>query len=208
MGWWLLLTIPPILAVLVYFLPICIYVDYDSEGLRAKARLGLLVFHLYPGSGEGKIEFSWSDKSDSMKKSANGKRPTGGLYQEILQYARFARDFFGDLRRKLVIRKLCVNITQADEDPFTLAMKYGGTCIAASTLLALVNETFTVKKKSVVVDCDFLADQTLVAANLVISISVGRFLRLYAKFSKRYHKEFSRKLIIKKAVQTNESESS
>lgn len=208
MAWLFLLAIPPVLLILAYFLPVGVIINYNADGANIKAYIGPVKLQLYPGSGESKVAVESVEKTDSKRRKENGVQTAGGAIKTFLAYVRFAVKILDELRTKIVIKHLHLKIIQGGSDPFELAMRHGGSCIAAANLLALIDESFVVKKKTVFMDCDFLETQTRVLAKVNLSISLGKLLRLYAMFTKMYNNEFNRILIIKKAVQTNESESS
>ena len=200
MWWLLLLAVPPAIVAILYYFPIRIYGAYDELGLLVQVFLGPLKFHIYPDDDQDKLEFETVDTGylKDGKKSQPTKKKKGGLYKELLAYLKFAVDILDDLRQKIRIKDLSVKIIQAGEDPYDLAMKYGKAWTMIGNLTALIDEIFTVKKRDLAVDSDFLATETCVRAHANITITLGRFIRLYIKFAKRYYSQFNKILIIKK----------
>ncbi len=136
-----------------------------------------------------------SNKSGATKQA---KPSAGGLYKEFVAYVRFFLDLLNDLRRKIIVKDIQLKMIMAGDDPYDLAMEYGRAWTAVGNLVALLEPAFTIKKRQLSVESDFLGEQTLVVAKLNISITLGRFVRLYAKYAKRYYAEFDKILIIRK----------
>lgn len=203
MEWLLLLAIPLILVVALCFLPIRIRVVYDDGGLLADIYVGPLKFRLFPGKdtqgSESKLEFKFADKDHRRSnKTSPAKKSAGGVYKDFIAYAKFFLNILDDLRKKIVIKNLQLKMLLAGGDPYDLALNYGRGWTAAGNLLALLERAFTIKKHDISVDCDFLGEQTCVVAELIISITLGRFVGLCAKYAKRYYAEFDKILIIRK----------
>ena len=101
-----------------------------------------------------------------------------------------ALDLLGDFRRKLRVNVLYLRLILAASDPCDLAVNYGSAWAAVGNLLPQLERFLVIKKRDVAVECDFTASQTLVTAQLKITITLGRLVTLAAVYGFRGLKEF------------------
>jgi hypothetical protein len=99
-------------------------------------------------------------------------------------------DFLGQLRRKIRIRRLELNLVLGGGDPANLGIQYGRACAALGNLWPRLEQLLVIKKRDVQIQCDFEASQTLVTACVQITITIGRLLALVLVYGFRAIKEF------------------
>ncbi len=104
-------------------------------------------------------------------------------------------DFLNQFRRKLRVNNLQLKLILAGDDPCDLAVNYGRAWAALGNLLPLLEKAFVIKKRDCEVECDFTADETLVTAQMDVTIRLGQMLSMAAIYGIRMIKDL---LVLKK----------
>ena len=196
MGWLVALGLLLLLAVI----PVGISLIYDEDGLFLSLLVGAVQIKLFPKSTMKKHE---KQKKKRIPKSnaAGTKQPAakkkGGKLSDFLPLIEVIVQLLGSFCRKIRVKQLDVNLVLAADDPCDLAVHYGKAWAAAGNLLPLLEQVFVIKKRNVQVQCDFVADTTLLTARLDLTITVGRAIGLIAKYGVLALREY---LKLKKAV--------
>ena len=177
MGWLIAVGVLTLLAIL----PVGVSAFYDADGPLAYATVGPIRICLYPG--KEKVKSEKKDKKSKRKDKPSGsskktKSKKGGSLQEFLPLVDYVLDFLSAFKRKLRITRLEMKLVMAGEDPAALAVNYGKALAALGNLMPLLERAFVIKKRDLEVECDFLAEKTLIAARADISITLGRILSL------------------------------
>lgn len=174
-------------------LPLGVRLCYNEDGPRATLLAGPVRLRLYPRpcgkSQKGKKEKAKGSPKIVEEKVENAPS-SGGNWKDFLPLVKTALAFLGDLRRKLRINRLQFKLVLAGEDPCDLAVNYGRAWTAVGNLLAAMEESFTIKKRDVEVQCDFTSTETRVTARVDVTISLGRLLVLAARYGVRALKDY------------------
>lgn len=188
MGLWIAVGALALLAML----PLGIRGLYDGNGVFAYLLLGPGRIQFYPvkKKKEGETEKPSRKKASSNPASAAKPVRKGGSYRDFLPLVDIALKFLGDIRRKIRVKYLELNVTMAAEDPADLAINYGRAWAAVGSAMPQLERLFVIKKRFVEVQCDFTADTSLVYADVVITISLGRLLWLLARYGYRALREY------------------
>ena len=196
MGWLVALGLLLLLAVI----PVGISLIYDEDGLFLSLLVGAVQIKLFPKS---KVKKPEKQKKKRIPKSnaAGTKQPAakkkGGKLSDFLPLIDVIVQLLGSFCRKIRVKQLDLNLVLAADDPCDLAVHYGKAWAAAGNLLPLLEQVFVIKKRNVQVQCDFVADTTLLTARLDLTITVGRAIGLAAKYGVLALREY---LKLKKAV--------
>ena len=186
MGWLITLGVLLLLAAL----PLGIRFLYDSDGPVIHILAGPLRFKVFPSDKDKKNK----DKPQKEKKTKTavkkGNKKKGGSLKDFIPLARTGLDFLGDLRRKLRVRRLELNLVLGGGDPCDLAISYGKAWAALGNLWPKLEQIFVIKKRAVEIQCDFEASQTLVTTCVEVTITLGRLLTLVTVYGVRAIKEF------------------
>lgn len=191
MGWLIALAVVTLLAVL----PLGASVKYDSGGLVLRiiagpARVTLIPAKIKPRQ-ESKSEKEPEKKAEKPVKKAETapKEKSGGKLTDFLPLVQVALDFLGDFRRKLRVNRLEMKIIMAGGDPCDLAVNYGKAWAALGNLVPLLERCFVIKKRDLEVECDFVAEETLIYARLDLTITLGRIISLGVRYGIRAVRE-------------------
>lgn len=188
MGWLITLGI----LVLLGCLPLRIDGAYDAAGPRLRAWLGPVPISLYPRKSKPKKQKDPKEpKKKSEKKAAaksQGKKAQtkGGSLQDFLPLVKILLDFLKDfVTRKLRVTRLELKVILAGGDPCDLGLRHGKAWIALGNLWPQLERVLIIQKRDVEVECDFVSDNTLVIARVVLSITLGRLLGLITRYGFR-----------------------
>ena len=185
MGLYITLAILILLAIL----PLGASVLYDAEGVRVRVVAGPLKLQVFPLKKKPKKDKPKKDKPKKEKKKKPAPEPgepgysaepakKGGSWTDFLPLVRVALDLLNDLRRKLRVNHLKLHLTMAADDPCDLAVNYGRMNASLAGLLTQLERFLVIKKRSVHVDCDFTASETVILARLDLTITLGRILSI------------------------------
>ena len=187
MGWWIALGILLLLAIL----PLGVGIQYDESG-----------FHISLAAGPFRIPIAVAKDQDEKPRqpkaqpkgttgtSGQKQHSQGGNWKDFLPLLSLALDFLGELRRKIRINRLQMELVLAGDDPCDLALSYGKGWALLGDLIPLLENAFVIKKRKIDFRCDFLAEQTKVTASAVITITLGRLLSLALRYGIRAVREY------------------
>ena len=193
---------------LLAILPLGGAVRYDGGGARAYLVLGPIKLLLYPRKAK---ESKPKNKKEKKPKPAREKAPepqskekesAGGSVKKFIPFVKLGLSFLNELRWKLRVNRLDLKVVLAAEDPADLALSYAGANAALGSLWPLLEQSLRIRKRNVSVQCDFEAEQTLVFANVKITITLGRTLALAVKYGIRALIQFMKLKKQEKAVQS------
>lgn len=190
MGWWIALGV----LLLLVILPLGADVCFDASGFRVNIAAGPFRIPVPSGkNGEKKDKPKEKTSQATKAKSApKEKESSAGSWKDFLPVVRIALDFLGELRRKIRINRLDMNLIMAGDDPCDLAVNYGRGWAILGDLLPILESAFVIKKRDIRLQCDFTATETKVTARAVITITLGRILSLAARYGYRVLREMMR----------------
>lgn len=190
MGWLIALGVIALIA----FLPIGLSVYYDSDGLYVTAFLGFVRLRLFPGKQkkeQKKKQTKEKKQDDTAPKGNHGtKKQTGGKLSDFLPLVKIAGRFLNGLRKKLCVSRLSFCLTLANSDPAELAMQYASGWAIVGNILPLLDGLFTIKKRDVQVQCDFVAEDTQVYLHMRLHILLARLLGLLIRYGLQAIREY------------------
>lgn len=173
MGWLIAMAV----VVLIGFIPVGISARYDGDGPLVKLIAGPVRATVVPGRKKDKKPAK-EKKEDTPKSAVSGQSTKGGSIADFFPFVRIVLDFLGDFGRKLRVNRLELDVVLAGDDPCDLAINYGRANAALGGLISQLERFFVIKKRNMQVQCDFLADKTLVTARLELTITIGRLFHL------------------------------
>ena len=191
MGWVIFAGVLLLLAIL----PLGVWIRYDEAGPLVRVVAGPLKITVFPvrkkkAAAPKKEKAPKSEPPQKQKEQQPAKKAKGGSLTNFLPLVKVALDLLGDFRRKLRVDELYLRLVLAASDPCDLAVNYGRAWAAVGNLLPQLERFLVIKKRDVAVECDFTASQTLVTAQLKITITLGRLVTLAVVYGFRGLKEF------------------
>lgn len=197
MGWLIALAVIALLAVL----PLGISAQYDVQGPQIWVIAGPVRLKVYPGKRK-KDDQQKTGKTETKVKKKDGaaapKEKQGGSATDFIPLVKIVFDFLADFRRKLRVNLLELKIQLADGDPCDLAVNYGRVWTAIGNLDPHLERFFVIKKKNIQIQCDFMAEKTLVIARLDLTITLGRLIVQLFRHGSRALKELVKIMKLRK----------
>lgn len=184
MGWLIALGV----LVLLALMPLGVDASYDSAGIKAALIFGPVRVRVYPS--EKRKETAPQKKVD--KPDPVQSQEKGGPASDFIPVAKLILRLLKDLRTKLRVNLLQINLILAGSDPCDLAQNYGKACAAMGNLWPYLERFLTIQKRDVRIQCDFEAEKTLISARLMLTITLGRLLHLGSRHGFKILKEFKR----------------
>ena len=179
MGWVIALGVLVALAIL----PIGVSACYDADGPVVAIIAGPLRIRLFPTTHKEKkkkpkkpAKTEKKTKGQAKISKANPKPKKGGSWTDFLPLVKIVLEMLDAFRKKLRANRLYLKVVMAGGDPCDLAVNYGKAWAAFGNLMPHLERFLVIKKREIAVECDFTADQTLVTAQLDLTITVGRLL--------------------------------
>ena len=183
MGWLIAAGVLVLLAVL----PLGVSAAYDEDGPLVRLIAGPIRIQVYPSKAKKEKKSKKPGKETQKKekpakeKKAKKEEPAekkGGSVRDFFPLISLVLELLGDFRRKLRVNRLQLRLILAGDDPCDLAMNYGKAWAALGNLMPQLERIFTIQKRDVEVECDFISDKTLIIARLDLTITLGRLLSM------------------------------
>lgn len=171
MGWLIALAV----IAVTLFLPLGFSAVYRMSDPGIWLLVGPFRFRVYPG----KKKENKSQKSVSDNKENNETK--GGSYRDFQPVVRTIVDFLGEFRQKIRVKRLELKVVLAGGDPSDLAVNYGRAWAALGNLIPQLERLLVIKKRNLEVECDFIAEETLIYARIDATISVMKTMHLLSK---------------------------
>ena len=193
-GWLIALGIV-LVIILIPLLPVGMLVIYNKEGLQLFVHIWFLKFPLDIFKSTKKDEGKTSESESGLKKFTSRAKKAitdkeGGKISEFMPLLDVSLKLLADLRRKIYVKNLSLNLILGGEDACELALNYGRAWAAVGNLMPQLDRLFVIRKRDVEVECDFTASKTLVIARLDITLTLGRLLALVVVIAIRALKIF------------------
>ena len=189
MGWLIALAIIIALAML----PLGVSAKYEADGPLVRLIIGFLRMTVYPAPPKEKKQKTEEEPKEKVKKQTKEpekKEKSGGKLTDFYPLLETALALLNDLRRKLRVKRLELKIIMAGSDPCDLATNYGRAWAAVGNLWPRLERFFVIKKRDVQVECDFTAEQTLIYAQIDVTLTLGRLLYLLVRYGVRALKQY------------------
>jgi len=181
-GWLIFLAV----LLLVLWTPCGIYARYSSAGSAAELIIGPLRINLI-GSHKKKGKKTKQNKFESNASVKSKKK-----ISDFGPIANLIFDFLSDFRRRLRINDLQFKLILAGSDPCDLSIRFGRYWAVLGHLMPRLESWFTIRKRKLEIECDYLAESTKFDASIDLRVSLFTLLhmvlhhgiRIFTKFYK------------------------
>ena len=194
-GWIIALAVVALL-VSIPFWPVGLVAVYRENGLELAVRLGFLKFKLDPdGTALRDLIVPVLEKEVEVFATtvkAKVSHEKGGKLSDLVPLLKALWHLLGDLRRKVQVKQLDMNLVLAGEDPCTLALNYGKVWAAVGNITALLESFLVIKKRNIQVNADFLGDTTRVYLKLYANMTIARLFGLLMHFGLPLREEYNK----------------
>lgn len=206
-GWLIVLAV----IVLLGCVPLGISARYNEDGPLVRIIAGPIRILLYPKKKNKTKTPKKEPKKKSKQKPAVAKKhpeQKGGSIKDFLPLLDLVLDFLEGFRRKVRVDRLYLKVILAGNDPADLAINYGRAWAAVGNLYPQLERALVIKKRDVEVECDFASNETKIAAQIDLTITIARVLSLGVYHGTKILINFIKILNQRKGGAKNESKSS
>ncbi|WP_294548770.1 DUF2953 domain-containing protein [uncultured Pseudoflavonifractor sp.] len=157
---WIVLGAIAAALVLLSLIPVGGTVEYSRSGTLVHLRAGPLCIRVYPPKPKHK---SKAEETRAEKRRKKGTKPTeeqpaprpGGQLSTLKAMLPLVADAAGQLRRKVRVDKLLLDVTAAAPDPAMAALAFGGVNAAIGMIWPLLENNFNIGERRVRTKVDF-----------------------------------------------------
>lgn len=164
-------------------------VKYSRDGLYMRLRFGRFSFVVYPRKEKEKKEPPKPTKGKSGGKPEQEPekgREHGGPLELVKRYLPLACEAAGELKRKIRVDTLWLELTMAGEDAAAAAMAYGYANMALGMLWPLLEQNFEIRDPRVSTRVDFETDTPTVYINAALSLRLGQLVSFVLRFGWKF----------------------
>ncbi len=158
------------------------WVKYDEAGFVVRLKIGLLRFTLYPMKPRKKR----AEKATPVPEIKEETPAKGGAFALFRQLLPVITDAAGQLKRKIRIDNLQLDLLWSHPDPAVCGMGYGAANGVIGMIWPLLEQNFNIKDYRIRTGVDFdrgsPAIRVLAEASLTVGQGLGLGLRLLGKF--------------------------
>lgn len=182
---WIILSILLLFIILSFVLRLGVLAGYGREGVFVKIRIGpgyLKVFPLKKEPEKTEKKKQKKERRKEKKQKKKEKKPQkpkkkvdpGGMLSMVWDMLPAVNEALSKFRRKLQIDKLDLHLTWAADDPADAAIRYGQAWAAVETLLAFLENGFSIKERQVTIDLDFYLEKPLLYLQAGFSLTLAQ----------------------------------
>lgn len=161
---------------------------YGPQGFTLKIIAGPLRIQVIPGKNpEGKAR---KKRSKEKTKQPESPRGAGALsrFRELLPVICQAA---GELRRKIRIDQLDLDLVWAGENPASAALGFGGAHAVIGMIWPLIDHNFHVKQHCFQVGVDYQQRHPAIAVEAALTMTVGQLLAFFLRYGVKMLKIWS-----------------
>lgn len=190
---WIVLGCVVLALALLLLVPVRAKASYSQEGVRLALALGPITVPVVPRPAKRpkkkKKQPKESKKPPQPEKEKNQNLLetflNPGSWKKFRRYLPLICEEAGELRRKVIVRKLKIHLIWAGEDPASAAIGYGMINGVIGGIWNLIDGNFRVKDHKFVVDLDYDKKEPQVSAKAELSLTVGQCLSFALRYIKK-----------------------
>ena len=192
-GWLIALAVVLLLASIPFW-PVGLVAVYRDSGLEIAIRLGFLRFKLDPEGSTLKdlIVPVLKKEAEILVATIKAKKEEGGKLSDLLPLLNAIWKLLGDLRKKVRVKRLDMNLTLAGGDPCDLALNYGKAWVAVGNIISFLENFLIIKKRNIQVNSDFLGDTTRIYLKVFANMTIWRLFSLLLKYGLPLRDEYNK----------------
>ena len=158
-------------------------VEYDSNGVVAKAKIGFISIRLYPrprGDARAKKAKHAIKKGKRKEKPKKPKQKAPGSIERFSDIVHATGKVLGRFRRRLLVKDLTIHYVSAYEDPSKTALMFGRATAVSNALIPIIESAFRIRRCDVRASADFDAKKPGIFVRASISIAVWEAIYVIA----------------------------
>lgn len=162
-------------------------VKYSQDGLYVRLRFGRFTFQVYPlKKKEKKPPKKKETPPESAKETPEPKKERGGALEMVKQALPLVCQAAGELKRKIRIDTLRLELTMAADNAATAAMAYGYANMALGALWPLLDQNFEIRDPRVSTGVDFHEKSPTVYIDAALSLRLGQLVGFALRFGVKF----------------------
>lgn len=164
-------------------------VKYSQDGLYVRLRVGRLSFLVYPRRKKEKGDPPKAPKEKPGEKPKPGpekEREHGGPLELVKRYLPLVCEAAGELKRKIRVDTLWLELTMAGENAAAAAMAYGYANMALGMLWPLLEQNFEIRDPRVNTRVEFETSAPTVYINAALSLRLGQLVSFTLRFGWKF----------------------
>lgn len=180
--------------------------EYSQTGLLVKARTGWFHLQVFPVKKEKKEKLPKpkKEKEPEPEKASEPKPKSGGPLELAKRYLPLVCEAAGELKQKIRIDRLYLDLVIATSNAAGTAMAYGYANMALGMIWPMIEQNFEVKDPQIHTGVDFTAQSPTIYISAAFSARLGQLvsfgLRFGWKFIRIYMKNRPRVKTQKEAI--------
>lgn len=190
---WIILGCVVLVLALLLLVPVRAKASYSQEGVRLALALGPITIPVVPRPAKRpkkKKKQPTAQQTTPQPEKGEGQKLLEALldpgsWKKFRRYLPLICEAAGELRRKIIVRKLKMHLIWAGEDPASAAIGYGMIHGVIGGIWNLIDGSFRVKDHKFVVDLDYDKKEPQVSAQAVLSMTVGQCLSFALRYTKK-----------------------
>lgn len=190
---WIVLGCVVLALALLLLVPVRAKASYSQEGVRLALALGPITVPVVPRPAKRPKKKKKQPKEPKetpqpeREKTKNllGNLLNPGSWKKFRRYLPLICEVAGELRRKIIVRKLKMHLIWAGKDPASAAIGYGMINGVIGGIWTLIDGNFRVKDHKFVVDLDYDKKEPQVSAQAELSLTVGQCLSFALRYIKK-----------------------
>lgn len=159
-------------------------VKYSRDGLFVRLRFGKISFLVYPRKKRQKREKP--RKSQEEPPPQEPKEERGGSLELVRQYLPLVCQAAGELKRKIRVDTLWLDLVVAADNAAAAAMAYGYANMAVGMLWPLIEQNFEVRDPRIKTRVEFNDATPTVYINAALSMRLGQLVSFTLRFGWKF----------------------
>ena len=174
------------LLLLLSFVRVGVKLEYSEEGLFVWLKLFGLSFRIFPVKEKNKKQ-----KPAARKEKVQPKEKPGGSFELVRQVLPLAAEAAGELKRKIRVDELRMDLLWSVSDPAACALGFGVANGAVGMIWPILAQNFHIRKHCIRTAVDFDRGSPTVYLFVQMTMRIGQLvswaLRVAVRFFKIYN---------------------
>ena len=174
-----------LVLVLLSLVRVWVWAEYSQSGFLVRLRLGVISVQVFPMKKKAGTKKKQKPAADPRE-----KQKRGGSFELIKESLPLVAEAARELKRKISIDELQIDLLWSLPDPASCAMGFGGVNAAVGMIWPLIEQNFHVRKHRIRTAGDFDEGKPTVYLLAQMTMRIGQLLsfalRIAFKFFKIY----------------------
>ena len=187
---WIILGLIVLALLLLSLVRMGIQAEYSETGFLLKAKLGPFKLTLYPRKAKKPKKDKAQGKQKKAKKPKEPAPQKGGSLALVKTFLPLIGEAAGQMKRKIRIDVLHLDLVAAAGDPAAAAMAFGGANAAVGMIWPLLEQNFQIKDRRIRTAVDFNARSPVIYLFAQATLTIGQAVAFGGRLGVRFLKLF------------------